>query len=286
MTRSYRIPFLALATLVVALVSLAFRCAAAPAPAPRTRPPGPRRPTPSRPDSGRSRSRARRCRAPARHGAGERHGHGAGASSDAAQAVASEQDEGRVAALSALDSVKLGDDDLITEGVNTGRDWEHEGRYMSDQSLSVTIHDPARSGTVIAAATAAGADSVNGPSFSLEQQSAAYRDALRSALAERARRPMPPPRDGRQDPRHDDDQRELGRRRAHHVRAPTPPARPPRPAPPVQDRAGDRLGAGHRDVRLRRPDRALTPRAASPARARTLASRCAARGNLVRPAAR
>ena len=37
---------------------------------------------------------------------------------------------------------------------------------------------------MIAAATAAGADSVNGPSFSLAEQSAAYRDALRGALAD------------------------------------------------------------------------------------------------------
>jgi uncharacterized protein YggE len=48
----------------------------------------------------------------------------------------------------------------------------------------VTIREPARAGAVIAAATSAGADSVNGPSFSLAEQSAAYRDALRGALAD------------------------------------------------------------------------------------------------------
>jgi uncharacterized protein YggE len=110
--------------------------------------------------------------------------HGDGGSSDAAQAVASDKMTAVLAALRSLGSVKLSDADLVTDGVSTGRDWEHEGRFVSDQSLSVTIHDPARSGVVIAAATAAGADSVNGPSFSLEQQSAAYRDALRSALAD------------------------------------------------------------------------------------------------------
>ena len=36
----------------------------------------------------------------------------------------------------------------------------------------------------MAAATEAGADSVDGPSFSLDEQSAAYRDALRGALAD------------------------------------------------------------------------------------------------------
>jgi uncharacterized protein len=110
--------------------------------------------------------------------------HGDGASSDAAQAVASDKMNAVLQALRSLDTVKLSDADLITQGVSTGRDWEHEGRYISDQTLSVTIHDPARSGVVIAAATAAGADSVDGPSFSLEQQSAAYRDALRSALGD------------------------------------------------------------------------------------------------------
>jgi uncharacterized protein YggE len=110
--------------------------------------------------------------------------HGGGDSSDAAQAIASDKMTAVLQALRALDTVKLSDNDLVTQGISTGRDWEHTDRYVSDQSLSVTIHDPARSGAVIAAATAAGADSVDGPSFSLAQQSAAYRDALRSALAD------------------------------------------------------------------------------------------------------
>jgi uncharacterized protein YggE len=110
--------------------------------------------------------------------------HGSGASSDDAQAEASDKMKAVLQALRSLDTVHLADADLETEGVNTSRDWEHEGRFISDQSLSVTIHDPARSGEVMAAATRAGADSVNGPSFSLAEQSAAYRDALRSALAD------------------------------------------------------------------------------------------------------
>ena len=131
--------------------------------------------------------------------------HGGGASSDAAQAVASDKMK---AVLAALRVARLGassaDADLVTQGVSTSRDWEHEGRFVSDQSLSVTIHDPARSGAVIAAATAAGADSVDGPSFSLDQQSAAYRDALRSALADaRSKADAAAGGDGRQDPRHD-----------------------------------------------------------------------------------
>ena len=110
--------------------------------------------------------------------------HGSGASSDDAQAVASDKMKAVLQALRSLDTVHIADADLETQGVNTSRDWEHEGRFISDQSLSVTIHDPARSGEVMAAATKAGADSVDGPSFSLAEQSAAYRDALRSALAD------------------------------------------------------------------------------------------------------
>jgi uncharacterized protein YggE len=110
--------------------------------------------------------------------------HGDGASSDDAQAVASDKMKAILQALRSLDSVHIADADLETQGVSTSPDWEHEGRFISDQSLSVTIHDPAHAGEVMAAATQAGADSVNGPSFSLAEQSAAYRDALRSALAD------------------------------------------------------------------------------------------------------
>ncbi|HET6174802.1 MAG TPA: SIMPL domain-containing protein [Gaiellales bacterium] len=110
--------------------------------------------------------------------------HGTGTSSDEAQSVASDKMKTVLQALRTLASVHIADSDLETQGVYTSRDWEHEGRFISDQSLSVTLHDPARAGEVMAAATKAGADSVDGPSFSLAEQSAAYRDALRSALAD------------------------------------------------------------------------------------------------------
>ena len=108
--------------------------------------------------------------------------HGAGDSSDAALAIATTKMEAVLKALKSIDAVPITDADLETQGVSTSRDWEHDGRYLSDQSLGITLHDPARAGTVIAAATAAGADSVDGPSFSLDEQTAAYRDALRAAL--------------------------------------------------------------------------------------------------------
>ena len=110
--------------------------------------------------------------------------HGSGATSDAAQGVASDKMNAILQALRSLSSVNIANSDLVTDGVNTSPDWNNKGSFVSDQSLAVTIHDPARSGAVIAAATSAGADSVDGPSFSLAEQKAAYRDALRSALAD------------------------------------------------------------------------------------------------------
>jgi uncharacterized protein YggE len=110
--------------------------------------------------------------------------HGEGASSDEAQGVASDKMTAILQALRSLSAVHIAEADLETQGANTQRDWEHDGRFLSDQSLSVTIHDPARAGEVMAAATKAGADAVDGPSFSLAEQSAAYRDALRAALAD------------------------------------------------------------------------------------------------------
>ena len=175
--------------------------------------------------------------------------HGAGDSSDAAQAVASNKMKAVIAALTSLDSVKIAQDDLVTQGVNTARDWEHEGRYTSDQSLGVTIHDPARSGTVIAAATAAGADSVDGPSFSLGAEGRLPRRAperpRRCAFESRCRSRS----HGRDDPRHEHDRRERGRRRSDHVRGRCR-GQERRVGPAREDRAGHGVGAGHGDLPL------------------------------------
>ena len=59
--------------------------------------------------------------------------HGSGDTSDAAQGVASDKMNAVLAALRSLDSVKLSDSDLVTDGVNTSPDWEHKGSFISDQ---------------------------------------------------------------------------------------------------------------------------------------------------------
>ena len=109
----------------------------------------------------------------------------AATSSDAALAVATGKMKAVIAALASRSTrVRIGDADLVTQGVDTSRDWEHEGRYLSDQSLGITLHDPARAGAVIAAATAAGADSVDGPSFSLDEQTRRLSRRAAGALAD------------------------------------------------------------------------------------------------------
>ena len=175
--------------------------------------------------------------------------HGEGASSDAALAEATTKMKAVLQALRSLDSVHIADADLETQDVSTSRDWEHDGRFVSDQSLSVTIHDPARAGTVIAAATDAGADSVDGPSFSLAEQSAAYRDALRGALADaRSKADAAAAAMGV----HILGTSTITETMAAAGRSCTPRRRAQglelRPA--GADRPRDRLGAGHRDVRL------------------------------------
>ena len=158
--------------------------------------------------------------------------HGAGDTSDEALAAATTKMNAVLAALKALSSVKIAEDDLETQGVNTARDWENEGRYVSDQSLGVTSTSR-RAGAVIAAATAAGADSVDGPSFSLDEQTAAYRDALRGALADA--RSKADAAERRWASRSSARARS-SRTRAAAARSCTPPTPPPRPesAPPVK----------------------------------------------------
>ena len=53
--------------------------------------------------------------------------HGDGASSDEAQGVASDKMKAILQALRSLQAVHIADADLETQGVNTSRDWEHEG---------------------------------------------------------------------------------------------------------------------------------------------------------------
>jgi uncharacterized protein YggE len=109
---------------------------------------------------------------------------GDGDTSQAALALASRRMSAVLAALRSLDSVHLSDSDLQTGSIDTYQDWEGPRTWHASQDLSVTLHDPQAAGRVLAAANAAGADQVSGPSFSVSDQRAAERSALRQALAD------------------------------------------------------------------------------------------------------
>ncbi|MCW2924375.1 MAG: hypothetical protein JWM98_1779 [Thermoleophilia bacterium] len=104
-----------------------------------------------------------------------------GASADAAQDAASR----RMAALvKHLRSVGVAKQDLQTSDASVNEDYEHEGRFSANQSLTIRVRDVDRAGELLGEATQGGADSVSGPAFSLEDQRAGYDEALRTAIAD------------------------------------------------------------------------------------------------------
>lgn len=109
---------------------------------------------------------------------------GDGDSSGAALNIATAKLNKILTGLNSLNSVSFKQEDLVTGQVNTYKDWNENrpNHWFADQSLTVTLHDVAKAGSVIAAISAAGGDNVNGPSFSLADQRAAYRQALREAI--------------------------------------------------------------------------------------------------------
>jgi uncharacterized protein YggE len=106
------------------------------------------------------------------------------ASSQAALDATSQQMNAVIAALKALTNVSIADDDLQTGDVSSYQDWESPRLWHASQTLTVTLHDVSQAGAVIAAGNRAGADQVSGPDFSLKDQHAAYRTALRAALTD------------------------------------------------------------------------------------------------------
>src|SRR4051794_5338878 len=100
-------------------------------------------------------------------------------SAKAALAEASDRMERVIARLRELGVPK---DDLQTSGVWSSRAYEAPRHYQASNSLRVILRDAGDAGRVLSAATDAGAEEVSGPSFSLRDQRAAYRDALRRAI--------------------------------------------------------------------------------------------------------
>lgn len=104
-----------------------------------------------------------------------------GASADAALDAASSRME-RV--IGRLRREGLSAKDLQTSDVSTYQDYEDDKRWRASQSLTVTLDEPDRAGKLLGIATEAGADTVNGPSFSLDDQRSGYDEALRHAVAD------------------------------------------------------------------------------------------------------
>lgn len=71
--------------------------------------------------------------------------------------------------------------DLQTEPAYTYHDPERN-RWTANLNLRITIDDPARAGEILSEANAAGADGISGPYFSVEEQDAAYAEAMKKAI--------------------------------------------------------------------------------------------------------
>jgi uncharacterized protein YggE len=78
--------------------------------------------------------------------------------------------------------------DIRTEYVSVSPQTNEKGqlidRFVASTSISVTVRKIASAGKVVDAAVDAGANTVNGPSFSDSEREALYRQALRAAVAQ------------------------------------------------------------------------------------------------------
>jgi uncharacterized protein len=106
--------------------------------------------------------------------------HGTGATLAAAQQQAGAAMRALIARMRA-DGVAAAD--LRTDGVSGFKRRRASG-YTADQSLTVTIRDLAKTGTLLADGAAAGAQSTSGVDFSISRRRQAYDGALRAAVAD------------------------------------------------------------------------------------------------------
>lgn len=87
----------------------------------------------------------------------------------------------RIEAVTAkLKSLGLADADLQSS-VSSYQDWDSKD-WTANITLQVTIHDVSRAGEILGQANAAGADAISGPYFTVENQDAAYAEAMKKAI--------------------------------------------------------------------------------------------------------
>ncbi len=88
--------------------------------------------------------------------------------------------------IDALKSSGIAADDIQTQQVSVSPRYGEDGQkivgYTATNSVSTTVQDLAKAGSVVEAAVAAGANQVYGPTFSISDQSELYSDALTKAL--------------------------------------------------------------------------------------------------------
>ena len=80
-----------------------------------------------------------------------------------------------------LRSLGVAADDMTTAGTSTYQDWQSKD-FHADLQLTVKVRNLDDAGKLLAEASAAGADNVSGPSYSIDDTQAAYAAALRKAI--------------------------------------------------------------------------------------------------------
>jgi uncharacterized protein len=83
--------------------------------------------------------------------------------------------------LAALDAAGIAKGDVQTQDVSVSRSYPDDG-YSADNSVLVTIRDLARAGSILDAASNAGANNVYGPTLSRSNQDELQAKALREAV--------------------------------------------------------------------------------------------------------
>ncbi len=73
-------------------------------------------------------------------------------------------------------------DDITTTGNSTYEDWQVKGSWHAELSITVKVRKIADAGSLLSAASDAGASNVSGPSYSVADTHAAYAEALRKAI--------------------------------------------------------------------------------------------------------
>ena len=85
--------------------------------------------------------------------------------------------------LAALFAAGVAERDVQTQDVSVSRSYPDDG-YSADNSVSVTIHDLSKAGSILDAATNAGANNVYGPTLTRSDQDALQAKALRAAVGD------------------------------------------------------------------------------------------------------